>query len=238
VHIRGTFQEVGLADLARFIATTRMSGVLKVFADPSGLICFVEGDLDVAYRSHGSHRERLSAYSASSDPLEGRRMERDRLAELMRLDQSGAAFSFESKEVEASGLPPFTLEQLQRPAGHGPAGVDAYRPGQAPPDRPVATHSSPTHSSPTAETRASRHTFSTLLPEQSPSETTERPMAIDAQSAQPAHLSSGQTATGPVAVAARRASMPSTRQQARAQRSRGGALARLIGAVRQRQGDQ
>jgi hypothetical protein len=235
VHIRGTFQEVGLADLARFIATTRMSGVLKVFADPSGLICFVEGDLDVAYRSHGSHRERLSAYSASSDPLEGRRMERDRLAELMRLDQSGAAFSFESKEVEASGLPPFTLEQLQRPAGHGPAGVDAYRPSQAPPDRPVATHSSPTHSSPTAETRASRHTFSTLLPEQSPSEITERPMAIDAQSA---HLSSGQTATGPVAVAARRASMPSTRQQARAQRSRGGALARLIGAVRQRQGDQ
>lgn len=238
MHIRGTFQEVGLADLARFIATTRMSGVLKVFADPSGLICFVEGDLDVAYRSHGSHRERLSAYSASSDPLEGRRMERDRLAELMRLDQSGAAFSFESKEVEASGLPPFTLEQLQRPAGHGPAGVDAYRPGQAPPDRPVATHSSSTHNSSTAETRASRHTFSTLLPEQSPSETTERPMAIDAQSAQPAHLSSGQTATGPVAVAARRASMPSTRQQARAQRSRGGALARLIGAVRQRQGDQ
>jgi hypothetical protein len=129
VHIRGTFEEVGLAELARFVAATRQSGVLKVLAEPSGLVCFVEGRLDVAYRSHGSHRERLSAYSTAPDPLEERRMERDRLAELMRLDQSGAAFSFESKQVEPSGLPPLGLDALGRLVG---------RPG------PVAAPSNPT----------------------------------------------------------------------------------------------
>jgi hypothetical protein len=151
VHIRGTFQQVGLADLARFIAPAPMPGVLKAFAYPSGLVCFVGGRLDVA-------------------------------------------FSFESKGVEASGLPPFDLEQLNRPPRNRQPSLDAYRPGQT----SLAQQAS-TQNSPAAEARAPHHSLSTVVPEQSPGETTE---------------------------------------PARAQRSRGGALARLIGAARPQQGDQ
>ncbi len=208
MHIRGTFEEVGLAELARFVAATRQSGVLKVFAEPSGLVCFVEGRLDVAYRSHGSHRERLSAYSTAPDPLEERRMERDRLAELMRLDQSGAAFSFESKQVEPSGLPPLDLDVLGRLVGRRGPGA-APEPAAAPQPAPVRPAVEPLWS----------------------------PDILTPTTAE----SLGDVMVGQTPVPSPAVPVLATRQLARAQRtdrSRGGALARLIGAVRQRQGDQ
>lgn len=213
MHIRGTFQEVALVDLARFIAAARQTGVLRVFADPSGLVCFVDGDMDAAFRSHGSHRERLAAYATTSDPLEQRRVQRDRLAELIRLERSGASFYFEAKEIRRSGLPPLDLDELTAPRADMVGSSTAWEASRRAP-----------------------------LPDLPPLPTEPPSVPVGVALAAPVPAASVPVAIAPNTVVPNTVvpnpSVP-TRQLARAerhQRSRSGALARLIGVVRYRQG--